>query len=146
MNKKVTVVASQEGVVVRPNANNPESEFGFVRVSQVAFTMENGFQRKSSRSALINGKKTELVEFGYRAGMELDGKIIVKESLAPFNKENPDSDIKLAGESGVPCTIGGQVIYRKSFYVTDDSTDSLIAHDNGDAIKAKQATLEGLAD
>jgi len=144
--KKVTVVASQEGVVVRPNANNPESEYGFIRVSQAVFTMENGFMRKSSRSALINGKKAELAEMNLRAGQELDGKIIVKESLTPFNKENPDGDIKIAGDSGVPCTLAGQVIYRKSFYVTDDTTDTLIAHDNGDAIKAKQASLEGLED
>lgn len=142
MNKKVVVVASQEGVVARPNPNNPE--FGHIRVSQTSMQMENGFARKVSRTALINGKLAELRELGLKAGEELDGKIIVKESLTPFNKENPDSDLKLAGETGVPCTIGGQKIYRKSFYVTDNSTDVLIAHDNTDEIKAKQAEISGL--
>jgi len=142
MSKKVVVVASAEGVVARPNPNNPE--FGHIRVSQTTYTMENGFRKKSSRTALINGKLADLREEGLKAGEELEGKIIVKESTTPFNKENPDGDIKLAGESGVPCTIGGLPIYRKSFYVTDDSTDVLVAHDNTDEIKAKQATLENL--
>lgn len=141
---KVTVVASAEGVVARPNPNNPE--FGHIRVSQTAHVMENGFARKTSRTALINGKLADLREMGLKAGEELEGKIIVKESLTPFNKENPDGDLKLAGESKVPCTIGGQPIYRKSFYVTDNSVDELIAHDNTDEIKAKQAELEGLGE
>ena len=141
-NKKVTVVASQEGVVARPNPNNPE--FGHIRVSQTTMVMENGFARKVSRTALINGKLADLREMGLKDGEELEGKIIVKESLKPFNAENPDSDLKVAGETGVPCTVSGQPIYRKSFYVTDDSTDVLIAHDNIDAIKAKQAEIAGL--
>lgn len=144
MNKKVVVVASQEGVVARPNPNN--AEFGHIRVSQTSMVMENGFARKVSRTALINGKLAELRELGLKAGEQLEGKIIVKESLTPFNKENPDSDLKLAGDTGVPCTIGGKPIYRKSFYVTDDSTDTLIAHDNTDEIKAKQAEIAGLGE
>lgn len=142
MNKKVVVVASADGVVARPNPNN--AEFGHIRVSQTSMQMENGFARKVSRTALINGKLADLRAIDLKAGEELDGKIIVKESTTPFNKENPDGDLKIAGESGVPCTIGGLPIYRKSFYVTDDSTDVLVAHDNTDEIKAKQAAVAGL--
>lgn len=137
---KVKIVASQEGVVVRPNEN--KKDWGFIRVQQTVVTLEGGFRRENKRSALITGKLAELMSDGYRDGQELKGQIIVKESTTPFNAENPDSDLKVAGESGVPCTIGGMPIYRKSEFTSNmDAHDTLIAHDNGDAIKEVQATL-----
>lgn len=137
---KVLIVASQEGVVVRQNEN--KKDWGFIRVQQTAVTLEGGFRRESKRSALITGLMVDLLKDGYKAGQELKGQIIVKESTTPFNAENPDGDLKLAGESSVPCTIGGMPIYRKSEFTSNmDAHDTLIAHDNGAEIKAVQATL-----
>ena len=46
----------------------------------------------------------------------LPGKIVVVESLTPFNPENPDRDLKIAGGTGVICRIDDQPIYRQTFY------------------------------
>jgi hypothetical protein len=62
--------------------------------------------------------------------MQLPGKIIVKESLEPFNPENPDKNLKIAGDTGIICNIGGQPIYRDTFYSPSETAeDILIMHD-----------------
>lgn len=66
----------------------------------------------------------------------LTGKIIVKESLTPFSNNDPDRDLKMAGETGIICAVEGEPIYRKTFFVADATAeDVLIAHTNGDAIR-----------
>jgi hypothetical protein len=66
----------------------------------------------------------------------LNGKIIVKESVTPFSNNDPDRDLKIAGETGIICSVDDQPIYRKTFFVADTTAqDVLIAHTNGDAIR-----------
>ena len=66
----------------------------------------------------------------------LNGKIIVKESVTPFSNNDPDRDLKIAGETGIICSVDDQPIYRKTFFVADiTAQDVLIAHTNGDAIR-----------
>ena len=66
----------------------------------------------------------------------LPGKIVVVESLTPFNPENPDRDLKIAGGTGVICRIDDQPIYRQTFYSTNpNSYDQLLAHNNSTEIK-----------
>ena len=66
----------------------------------------------------------------------LNGKIIVKESVTPFSNNDPDRDLKIAGETGIVCSVDDQPIYRKTFFVADiTAQDVLIAHTNGDAIR-----------
>jgi hypothetical protein len=65
---------------------------------------------------------------------------VVKEQLKPFNKRNPEKDLKVAGDTGITCMVDDQPIYRKSFYSQDDNAkDVLVAHTNVEAIKAAYA-------
>lgn len=136
---KKCIVKAFEGLVVVASQNNPE--YGSIRVEQTVMTTQNGFLTPKKRSAFINGTVVDLKAAGWVDGQAIDGHIIVKESLTPFNEENPDRDIKMAGDTGVPCTIEGQVIYRRSYFSFTEEADTVIAHDNGEQIKAAQAKL-----
>jgi hypothetical protein len=145
---KVVVTADQLGNVVGVSANNPE--YGYVRVEQTTTQIsDQGWLRPSKRSALIKGLVKDLIEAGFRQGKELPGKIVVVESLTAFNQDNPDRDLKVAGNTGVICTIDDQPIYRQAFYTTNESAyDQLITHTNTDEIKevlaAQRAMTSGL--
>lgn len=136
---KVVVTADKSGNIVGVSENNPE--YGYVRVEQSgSFINDQGWLRVSRRSALIKGLVKDLVETGFTEGQELDGKIVVVESLTPFNPENPDRDLKIAGETGVVCRIDDQPIYRQTFYTTNvNNQDQLIMHNNSEEIREVQA-------
>ena len=132
---KVLVTADQNGNTIGVSQNNPE--YGYIRVEQQAIQIsDEGWLRNVKRSALIKGKVTDLLETGYKEGTELPGKIVVIESLTPFNTENPDRDLKIAGLSGVICRIDDQPIYRQSFYTSNPNAyDQLLSHNNSTEIK-----------
>jgi hypothetical protein len=66
--------------------------------------------------------------------------------LSPFNPDNPDRDLKLAGETGVICRYDDQPIYRQTFFTPNMSAyDTLIAHTNADEIREVQAAQRTLA-
>jgi hypothetical protein len=67
----------------------------------------------------------------------LNGRVVIRESLTPFNTKNPEGDLKIAGSTGVVCKVNNQPIYRKTVY-TDMSTlqEELIQHDNVEEIRA----------
>lgn len=135
---KVRVTADINGNVIGVSQNNPE--YGYVRVEQsVTQISEAGWLKPVKRSALIKGKVDDLAQAGFIEGHELSGKIIVKESLTPFNPENPDKDLKIAGQTGVVCRIDDQPIYRQTFYTSNqDAYDELITHDNTIEIREVQ--------
>ena len=135
---KVRVTADINGNVIGVSSNNPE--YGYVRVEQsVTQISEAGWLKPVRRSALIKGKVEDLAQAGFVEGHELSGKIIVKESLTPFNPENPDKDLKIAGQTGVVCTIDDQPIYRQTFYTSNqEAYDELITHDNTTEIREVQ--------
>jgi hypothetical protein len=140
MNSKVIVLADETtGTVVNVSQNKPE--YGFIRVQQIRTMIDdNGFLRRKPVSALIPGTINELQETGFFAGQQLDGKIVVEESLEPFNEKNPERDLKIAGETGVVCTLGGLPIYRRTKMSFDASApDTLIKHDNVDQLRAAYA-------
>ena len=149
MKKTVTVTADAAGNVVIPSKNNPE--WGNIRIIQERIVVDNnGFARKKRISALIAGLVIELKSFGWSANQEIEGKIIFKEQLTPFNPKDPERDYKYGGKTGVICTIEGSPIYRKTFYVTDGSAvdvpvrneaGEVIGHDNGDEIRAAYLKL-----
>ena len=136
---KVTVVADQNGNVIGVSANNPE--YGYIRVEQTATQInDEGWLKHVKRSALIKGKVEDLVKANYTEGYQLNGKIIVKESLVPFNPDNPDKNLKIAGETGIICRIDDQPIYRQTFFTTNvDASDEFIMHNNADEIREVQA-------
>lgn len=135
MNTKVRVTANAEGNVVSLSTENPT--YGFIRVEQTRMVFsDKGWATKKVMSALIYGEASDLKSVGYFNGEELSGKIVVKESLEPFNRVNPERDYKIAGKSGIICCIDGQPIYRKTFYTESaNATDELIAHNNTGAIR-----------
>jgi hypothetical protein len=142
---KVVVTADQNGNVIGVSENNPE--YGYVRVEQTgSFINDQGWLRISRRSALIKGLVKDLVETGFSAGQEIPGKIVVIESLTPFNSENPERDLKIAGDTGVICRYDDQPIYRQSFYTSNMSAnDQFIVHTNSQEIKEVQAAQRSIS-
>jgi hypothetical protein len=140
MNSKVIVLADETtGAVVNVSQNN--TDYGYIRVQQVRTMIDdNGFLRRKPVSALIPGTLAELKDSGFFAGQQLDGKIVVEESLEPFNEKTPERDLKIAGETGVVCTLGGLPIYRRTKMSFDGSaSDTLIKHDNVEQLRAAYA-------
>jgi hypothetical protein len=142
---KVVVSADQNGNVIGVSENNPE--YGYVRVEQTgSFINDQGWLRISRRSALIKGLVKDLVETGFSAGQEIPGKIVVIESLTPFNSENPERDLKIAGDTGVICRYDDQPIYRQSFYTSNlNANDQFIVHTNSQEIKEVQAAQRSIS-
>lgn len=144
MDSKVLVIGDDLGNVININPNKPE--YGWFQVEQQAGEfVGNGWFQKKRRTAIISGKLEDLQEAGFFKGQILPGKIVVKESLTPFNTENPEKDLKIAGDTGVICRIDDQPIYRKSFYTTDlNVQDERIHHMNGEEIKEVQAAQRAM--
>lgn len=131
----VKVTADKNGNIIGVSQNNPE--YGYIRIEQQAIQIdEQGWLKSVKRSTLLKGKMTDLLEAKYKDGTTLPGKIIIKESFTPFNPENPDRDLKIAGKTGVICRYDDQPIYRQSFYTANlDVYDELIPHNNNEEIK-----------
>jgi hypothetical protein len=143
--QKVKVSADKNGNIVAISESNPE--YGYIRVEQNALEVNgNSWLKIVKRSTLIKGKVTDLVEAGFKSNQELPGKIIVIESFEPFNPENPDRDLKIAGKTGVICRHDDQPIYRQSFYTTNiDAEDQFIAHNNTAEIREVQLAQSAIS-
>lgn len=143
-NSKVKVVANEAGTVINVSQNNPE--YGYVRLEQVVTQVnDEGWLRLSKRFALLKGKVEDLLEVNYHAGFELAGKIVVRESFEPFNAENPDRDLKIAGNTGIICRVDDMPIYRQTFYtLNDNAQDELITHNNSIEIKEVMAAQKAI--
>jgi hypothetical protein len=86
------------------------------------------------------GLVEDLKAMNLYGGQALDGKIVIEEALSPFNKKNPERDLKIAGETGIVCTLGGLPIYRRTKFTFNESTpDSTVDHDNIDELRAAYA-------
>ena len=101
MNSTVKVVAdATTGAVVKVSENNPD--YASVRVEQTRMVIgNNNFIERKTVSALLQGSTADLQIMGFYAGQELPGTIVIEESLTPFNKKNPERDLKVAGETGI---------------------------------------------
>jgi len=140
MNSTVKIVAdATTGAVVRVSETNPE--FASVRLEQVRTVIgSNNFVERKTVSTLLQGATEDLTAMGFYAGQELPGTIVVEESLTPFNKKNPERDLKIAGETGIVCRVGDQPIYRRSIYSTaSNAQDTLIKHDNVEQLRSAYA-------
>jgi hypothetical protein len=146
MNTPVMVKADQHGNVIGVSKNNPE--FGFVKVQQTAIQInDQGWLKHVVRTALIKGKVEDLISSNFKPDQVLPGKIVVKESLTPFNNENPDKDLKIAGETGVICRLDDQPIYRQAYYTQNiNAIDEFISHTNTDEIRDVQMIQRQLPD
>jgi hypothetical protein len=142
MNSKVIVTADATTNSVVNVSDNPE--WGYLRVEQIRTMIDdNGFLKRKSVSAIVPGLLSDLQASGFFAGQPLDGKIVVEESLEPFNKKNPERDLKVAGETGIVCTYGGLPIYRRTKFSLDSTMqDTLIKHDNVEELRAAYANSQ----
>lgn len=142
---KVTVKADEHGNVIGVSKNNPE--YGYVKIQQSIIQInEQGWLRPVVRTALIKGKVEDLINSNFKDGDVLPGKIIIKESLIPFNLENPDRDLKIAGDTGIICRLDDEPIYRQSFYSqNENSIDELIMHTNSEEIRETVRVQKELA-
>lgn len=141
MKSKVKVTADDAGNVIIRSAKNPE--YGHIRVEQVRMVIDDtGFARKKKLSALIPGTVEDLKCFGWSDGDETNGQIVIKDSLKPFNKKDPERDYKVAGKSGVVCCVEGQPIYRRNFYTMNlEAVDQTLEHTNSSQIVEAYAAL-----
>lgn len=138
--QKVTVTADELGNVINQSLN---PDIGYIRLEQQMKTIGlNSWVKNEKRSALIFGKIVDLQEFNFKANEQLDGKIIVEESLQPFNSEMAEREMKIAGTTGVCCRVDDQPIYRRTRYTTNMSEeDTLIQHTNVDEIREAIAAM-----
>ena len=140
MNSTVKVVAdATTGAVVKISENNPV--FASVRVEQTRMIIgNNNFIERKNVSALLQGSTADLTLMGFYAGQELPGTIVIEESMTPFNKKTPERDLKVAGDTGIICTVGGQPIYRRAVYSSaSNAQDTLIKHDNVEQLRTAYA-------
>ena len=55
-------------------------------------------------------------------------------------EKEPNRHLKIAGKTGIVCTVEGQPIYRKVIYSTKaNAKDELIAHDNVEELRSAWA-------
>jgi hypothetical protein len=132
MTNSVYIAGDDNGSVINVSKNNPN--FGWITLRQDKLTISNNFAQNKSVSTLIVGELNVLESFNFAAGQVLNGQIVIREQLTPFTTE--DRDIKVAGSTGVICSVKGQPVYRKTFF-TEDMTqkDILVAHDNTEEIR-----------
>ncbi len=144
MQNQVEVLADDMGNVVRLSKNNPE--YGYIRLGQQRSTItKNGWLTPKNLTTLVLGTTEDLTAYAKSLGKYLPGKIVVVESLEPFNSKDPDRDYKYAGDTGIICCQDGQPIYRKTQYTLDlTKEDVLVEHTNGDAIRAANDTAFNL--
>jgi hypothetical protein len=142
MGSKVKVTANEAGEVIIMSKDN--GKYGHIRVEQKrTMISDKGWVKVKGVSALLHGTVEELESLGYEDGQTLPGKIVIKESLVPFNVKAPEVDYKMAGNTGIVCCVDGQPIYRKAFYnPSGNDQDDTIAHDNGEAIRLANAGSE----
>jgi hypothetical protein len=142
MVSKVRVTANEAGNVVIVSKEN--QEYGHIRVEQKrTIISDKGWVTVKPISALVHGTVNELKELGWENGEELPGKIVIKESLVPFNIDNPERDYKIAGKTGIVCCLDGQPLYRKTFFnPSGNDQDETIAHNNSDSIRVANTVKE----
>jgi hypothetical protein len=131
MDSKVRVVTDESGTIIHQSENNPE--WGYIRLEQdrTVIDDESGFLRRKTIRALLHGTVEDLKLTGFEAGQELPGRLVIQEALEPFNKKNPDREIKKAGETGVILRVEGKPIYRRTIYSNNPAAqDITIKHDN----------------
>ena len=116
-------------------SKNPE--FGYIKLEQsYTFIDSNQFMRRKKKSTIIHAPIAELQDANFFAGKELPGTLVVIEQLTPFNKKDPSRDLKIAGRSGIVCTVNGSPIYRKTVYAqAANAEDITIQHDNTEELR-----------
>lgn len=156
---KISIKPNADGAPISAYKSNPE--FGYIVLESSVSTVDNGWLRKKTRTALVRAEIPLLVEFVQGFGSKIPGHIVVREYLeselpgnlqAQFDKaddyeEAVSSFIKRAGEDGPELTVGGERILRFSDYdATGQIQDISVMHDNqAEIAEFRAATAEAAA-
>lgn len=136
MNSKVLVVGDPTtNSAINVSPKNPE--WGYVKLQQSKVDVDdNGFLRRYVLTALIKAPIDILKEMNYYHGQILNGTLVVEESLEPFNKKDPNRDLKIAGATGIVCKLDDQPIYRRVVYKKDpNALPKTIEHTNKEELR-----------
>jgi hypothetical protein len=137
MDSKVIVLADQATKAVI-NISENRTEYGYVKLQQIRNVIDdNGFLRRKPVNALLPALVEDLKAMNLSEGQALTGKIVIEESLEPFNAKTPERDLKIAGSTGIVCTWNGLPIYRRTKFTFDvNAEDTYIKHDNVQELRA----------
>ena len=135
MNQKVFVKKDELGNVIRLSSN---PDYGYVLLEQSRITIKNNWANNKKFTTLLHGTLEDLKAMDFENVEYLSGNIVVRESVIPFDSDNPNRNIKIAGDTGIIlCNENGEPIYRKTVYDPSGTMiDELVPHANGDEIKA----------
>lgn len=143
MKNTVEVVANKAGEIITVSPKN--ADYGWITLKSEAEEFNNGFLRYKQRFAFLTGTQKELQLFvdkhGLVEGSEIEGRIVVLESLEPVDDKNPETGIKYpnaaAKEAGLACTLDDSPVYRRTLFTkSPDMLDEFVAHNNQEDIKA----------
>lgn len=133
MNKVIVTVNPKTGLVfTKGKAGKDGKMYGFIRVETTRLVKNGNFLKPTKISALVSMSEEDFNAAPIAAGTDLGGRIRIIESTTQELGAQP----KLAGDSQVPCTLGGKQIFRKTEWDLSGEADVLVAHDNSEAIKA----------
>tara|TARA_R110000868_G_scaffold37331_1_gene132219 strand:- start:1806 stop:2270 length:465 start_codon:yes stop_codon:yes gene_type:complete len=133
---KVTTSTNESTEIIGKSTNSPD--YGYIRVeSTEGMSFGNGGWLNTNRkTALIKGKLSDLTAFvkknNVMEGYEIEGKIVVNESLTPFYATQQPKLIPSTGEILYKETSNGkEPIYRQTEFTIDmNKVDTLIQHSN----------------
>lgn len=124
--------------VITQNPNKPE--FGSIRVDYKTTSLTGGFASSGNRSAFIHGRMEDLEAYGLKEGQELTGRIIRKESFAPFYggqqaKINPSTQETVLTD--------GRPTYLDFQYTEDSKAEDVwVEEEVEETVDASQAVAE----
>lgn len=103
-------------------------EYGYIRLESTEVDFSGPVAQVKKRSALKSMTREAFDMSGLAAGLEIPGRIIVKESLTK-NPFKANQEPKRQGKEGGILLYNGQPIYRETEFTTDlNAQDVTIAH------------------
>ena len=118
------------GLVITQNPN--KTEFGSIRLDYKTATLSGGFSSIGNRSAFIHGRMEDLEAFGLRAGQELVGKIIKKESFSPFYEGQQP---KINPQTNEQVLTNGRPTYLEFQYIEDPKAHDMWIEEEEEAVQ-----------
>jgi len=138
-------------VVTELTAYESDPNQGWIRMEETSYvdkeisplrTIAVAEKRSCLYSGSMEALQAKLAEWKRQGG--ITGRIrvveMVESEAKQFVKDITTREPKKAGDTGVICCVSGEAIYRFSAYdATGEKTDTMVMHDNGDAIRAINA-------
>lgn len=135
------------GLVITVSTKNPK--YGTVRLDESHTSFENGFLNTQKRTAFLRGEVEQLEALGLKDEQKLPGKIIKRESYAPFYEgQSPKIYPEGSERAGQPVLKNGRETYLEYVYTASNTADpdvwigediAVVSQEAQDAL-AEQAT------